>query len=665
VASVAELIVRIKAEVGQLDKDLAGAKKSLESVGKDMTAAGKTLSVGVTAPIVGVGVAALKSSIDYESAFAGVRKTVEASEEELATLSTGIRDMAKEIPAAATEIAGVAEAAGQLGIQVPNIMGFTRTMSDLGVATNMSSEEAATALARLANITQMPQTQFDRLGSVIVDLGNNLATTESEIVDMGLRLAGAGKQVGMTEAEILSFAGALSSVGVEAQAGGSAFSKVMVQMQLAAEKGGKGLDDFAAVAGMSSKDFQKAFRDDASGAIISFIQGLGTAEERGMSAIKILDDMGISEVRLRDSLLRAAGAGDLFNSSIDIGTRAWEENIALTKEAEQRYGTTESQLILLKNKLNDASIELGDKLGPILKDTVIPLLDRLIDGVGKVIDWFGRLSPETQTVILVVLGLVAALGPLLMVIGSIITGITTLMPILTAIGGAIAAIGAPVLLLAGLIIAAIVIIAKNWDDIVELFKIGWEWLSGVFAKWWEGFVEFWAGIWDGIKNTATGAWEGIVGFFTKAKDKIVGIFTGIKDGILGVWQGIVNGIKGFINKIIGAINGMIGGMNKLKWDVPDWVPLIGGKTWGVNIPKIPLLDTGGQVRGPGVFEVGPGVTEVVRRYNPAENRAALGGELRHTGEIRVVGVNDQGQLAGVVDIIMEQITSRLLDMARA
>src|SRR5690606_645023 len=159
--------------------------------------------------------------------FTGVIKTVDATDEQMAMLRQGILDMSSELPSSASEIAGVAEAAGQLGIQVDNILGFTRVMSDLGVATNLEANEAATALARLANITGMSQTDFDRLGSTIVALGNNLATTEAEIVAMGLRIAGAGSQIGLTEAQILSFAGAMSSVGIEAEAGGTAISRVM------------------------------------------------------------------------------------------------------------------------------------------------------------------------------------------------------------------------------------------------------------------------------------------------------------------------------------------------------------------------------------------------------------------------------------------------------
>lgn len=354
------------------------AKKGLKSVAVS--------AIAVKSAIAGISLFAAKTGLEFESAFAGVKKTVDATDQELQGFRDEIRGMAKDIPQTASSIAGVAEAAGQLGIKNENLIEFTRVMSDLGVATNMSSTEAATSLARLANITQMPQEKFSNLGSTIVALGNNLATTESEITEMGLRLAGAGSQVGMTEAQILGLAGAISSVGIEADAGGSAVSTVMAKMQLAVEKGGESLDQFAEVAGMSASEFQQAFRDDAAQAIVAFVTGLGTMEERGQSAIATLDGMEITEIRQRDALLRLSGAGDVLSESLDIATQAWSDNNALTNEAEQRYQTLESRLQILKNNVADFGISIYDSLRDPLKNTVedsIGYVQRLHDAFKK------------------------------------------------------------------------------------------------------------------------------------------------------------------------------------------------------------------------------------------------------------------------------------------
>ena len=121
----------------------------------------------------------VSTGIEFESAFAGVKKTVNATDEEFDEFEKGLRDMSKVMPTTASELANIAESAGQLGIKNENLLTFTETMANLGVATNMSSDEAATSLARLANITGMSQEKFSNLGSSIVAMGNNFATTES------------------------------------------------------------------------------------------------------------------------------------------------------------------------------------------------------------------------------------------------------------------------------------------------------------------------------------------------------------------------------------------------------------------------------------------------------------------------------------------------------
>lgn len=401
-----ELAIKI---AGMIDESLNSAcnltKKQLRGIAKEAADASKgTISFGTAMENAGAGIdgawnmatGAVKTTVtvlaaatgaaiaasgvitgvgsEFESAFAGVKKTVDATEQQLEDLEEGLRLMARNKPQTAVELAEIAEAAGQLGIHTENIEDFTSTMADLKVATNLG-DEGAEQFAKFANIVQMSQDKFENLGSTVVALGNNTATTEADIMAMSMRVAGAGHQVGMSEADILGFSAALSSVGIEAEAGGSAISKVMINMQLAVEKGGDDLAQFAKISGMSSKEFKKAFKEDAAGAISAFITGLNDTERLGQSAIAVLDDMDIKEVRLRDTLLRGANASELFRNTLDLSSKAFEENTALTREAEQRYVTFESRMEMLNNRIKDVGITLYKDFRPGLSDALGVAMD--------------------------------------------------------------------------------------------------------------------------------------------------------------------------------------------------------------------------------------------------------------------------------------------------
>ena len=411
---------------------------------------------GFTEPALALASVGLPTNeaISFESHFTGIYKTVKASKEELAAMKAQLRDMAagsKPIPISANELADIGAAAGQLAIKVPNIVSFTRVMADLGVATNMSSTEAANSLARLANITQMPEENFDRLGSTVVHLGNNLATTESEIVAMGLRLAGAGKQVGLSENQILSYAGALSSVGVEAEAGGTALSRVFVLIDQATRNGGKSLDLMAQVAGKTSAQFKQSFEKDASGAILSFIQGLKRVSDGGGNTFAVLDKLGMGQIRVRDSLLRLSNAGDLLARSLDVGAAGWKNNNALQIEAEKRYGTTASKLQILQNRVKEVGIEIGDKL----LTKVAGMSEKLGDAAGLLVplaNSFLALPEPIQNSAIAIGALLAAIGPAKFIFGGVASNVTSLTTALTGLGAA--ALANPVLAVAAVAIAA-------------------------------------------------------------------------------------------------------------------------------------------------------------------------------------------------------------------
>lgn len=309
-----------------------------------------------------------QASMDFESSITGVAKTTDLTDEELAAMSDSIKALSTEIPATTDEIAAVAEAAGQLGIQKDVLLDFTEIMTMLGTATNMTADEAATALARFANITGMSTDNYGRLGSVIVDLGNNFATTESEIVAMGTRLASAGKLAGLTEPEIMALAAAMSSVGIEAEAGGTAMTQTLNAIEKAVAKGGDDLSEFARIAGMSSEEFSAAWKNDAMSALTSFIGGLGKLDEQGESTVLVLEDLGLTGIR-QSNMLKALGlAADQMTSAVDTANTAWQQNTALTNEANKRYATAQSRLTMMQNAYNNLKVAIGDAYTPALSE---------------------------------------------------------------------------------------------------------------------------------------------------------------------------------------------------------------------------------------------------------------------------------------------------------
>jgi TP901 family phage tail tape measure protein len=363
-----------------------------------------TLGIGATALAGAIGFAmkqAADAAMEFESSFAGVRKTVEASEAGFAVLEQGMRNLALTIPVNVNELNRIGEAAGQLGIQGNAILGFTETIAKLGVTTTLTSDEAANALARIANIMGTASDDFDRLGSSVVALGNAGASTEPEIVEFGLRIAGAGKIAGLTEGEILGLANAFLSLGVPVESGGTAVQKAILGITSAVATGGEKLELFASTSGMSAERFSQAWRSDPAQAFVAFVEGLGRSGEQG---IRILQELfGVNE-RVARAFLSAAQNSDLLRESIDLGNSSWEESNALNEEAAKRFETTASQVQLAANQINDAAIAFGQLL--------LPAIAAVAGALGDIAGLFGDLPGPAKAVALAIAAIVASMAAL-------------------------------------------------------------------------------------------------------------------------------------------------------------------------------------------------------------------------------------------------------------
>ena len=570
--------------------------KSTTSIGTSVPALlngiGKGLTAALTVPITAGFAASVKASSDFESALTGVAKTTNLSGKELEAMGTAIKNMAREVPASTTEIAAVAEAAGQLGISKENIMGFTRTMIDMGEATNLTSEEAATAFARFANITQMPQTEMSNLGSTVVALGNNFATTEKEIVNMGLRLAATGTQIGLNQAEVMGLATAMSSVGISAEAGGSAMSTVMQKINTAVLSSSDKVQGFAKVAGMSATEFSTAWRDQPTVAIEAFIQGLKRIQDSGGDVNGALKELGINGLREVDTLARLAGAGDMVSQAFDMANDSFSQNTALSDEAAQRYGTFASQVKTLWNSIKEVGVVIGDML--------LPYVQKAVDVIGNLVKGFLELDPSAQKAIVVIAGIAAAVGPLLITLSkipktveNIQTGFGLLSKGLGLLGGGFTKLGGfakaafgiimahPFVAIAAAAAVAIGLIIANWDKIGPIVAQVWEGIKTKAAETWtaitegvsafiEGFKAAWEAIPEFFSNLWTGITEGITTAFDGAKEAIATVWDGIKTAVVEKVTGIKDGIMQALEPIAGNIENIWNGIKTVTqaaWDI--------------------------------------------------------------------------------------------------
>ena len=358
-------------------QNLQNTGKRWKEVGEGIDTVTKPLQYAATALAAG-GVASAKFAIDFEDSFAGVKKTVDATPEQLAKIKQGIIDLSTTgidgrgaIPQTTTELNELAAAGGQLGISQENIIDFTEVMAQMGSATNLVGEEGAATLARFQNVMGVGQNEIRNIGSAIVDLGNHSATTESEIAEMALRMGKYGSSVRMSAADVLGYSAALSSLGIEAQMGGSAIGRTWLSIETAVASGGEGLTKFAKYSGKSAEEFKEQWNTDSSGAFNGLLKGLQSAENLTVA----LDDLGINNTQDIQAMMALVNGYDLVTESVNRSNTAYQENTALQEEFNAKAETTASQMKIAKQNIIEAARGIGETMLPSIQDASTTVAD--------------------------------------------------------------------------------------------------------------------------------------------------------------------------------------------------------------------------------------------------------------------------------------------------
>lgn len=567
-----------------IKENLQNNTSELKQWGDLLTDVGKALTIGLTVPITGLMGASVKAATDWESALNGVRKTTDMTVDEMGKLEDALKDEALQTTYTSTELANIAQIAGQLGVRgVDDIMKFVRVVSDLGISTDMTAEEAATSLARIFNITEGGDlTNLEKIGSVIVHLGNNLATTEPEITAMANRMASAASIVGFTTSEIFALSGALTSVGITAEAGGSTVGQVLtnIDKQVAQfTKDGTGnLERIAQISNMSASEFTNAWKNEPVKAFEAFINGLAALDDGTENINVVLDDLdmaGIRQSNMLKALAQAQAEGTdttkLFTEALRLADEAFiginengEEFNALEKEANVRRNESATSFANLKEALSQLAQAFGEELLPI----IVPFIEKLTD----MIKGFSEMDGGTKKLILAIAGILAVLGPALTIIGTILSLMASAAVVATTLGGGIAALVAPIAAVVvgiGAFIAALIAIISNWEEISSELQAGFEVFVMIVKEIGNRILEF-------AVNLASDIWNRFTTFINDVLTWVSTMFERLVANVILGGVNLINRVKNIGSDIQSFFSGLIS--NAWNWGKDLMGNLISGIT---------------------------------------------------------------------------------------
>lgn len=624
-------------------KDFAN---NLDTSGEKLTNAGKKMSV-VSAGILGIGIAAKKSFDEVDEGADNVIKATGAVGDTAKELEQSYRNVAKEIVGDFSDIgSGLGEVNTRFGFTGDELEKCTEKFLKFAEINNVDVTSSVQLVSRAMGDASIDSSEYgtvlDALSVAAQASGISIDTLAGNVTKYGAPMRALGYS---TQESIAIFA---------------SWEKAGVNTEIAFSGMKKAISNFSAAGKDAKVEFKKTLEEiaacpDIASATTKAIEVFGA--KAGPDLADAIQGGRFEFSQMLDLIAGADGTVDnTFDGLLD--------------------GSYEADLAMQNAKLSLSSI------GDTLMTNLAPILESVSKGLQDFSDWFDGLNSSAKTAILTITLLVASIGPLLILFGSMAKGLSNIITLFTnenvilaanavkkgvvatatnalklaqgglnmvmavgkiAINGvstAMAFLAANPIVLVIAAIAALVAgfiylfatnekfrnaIIEGWTFIQNIFTSFDEFLTGIFQTDWtnsfgafgeilnaffanvsnyvSGIKQVFQGIIDFVKGVFTGDWS-------LAWSGIQNIFAGIFNSLLAIAKAPLNGIIGLLNILISGINFLIKGMNKIKFDVPDWVPGIGGKTLGFNIKqigKIPYMADGGTLLNGAavVAEAGP------------------------------------------------------------
>ena len=665
----------------------------------------------------------VKQAMQMEDAMAEIKKVVDfASPDGLQKMQAALEKMSLSIPITAEGLAKITAAAGQAGIAEKDLIRFTETAAKMGVAFDISAEEAGEMMAKWRSGMNLTQDQVESLADATNALSNNNAAMAKQVGEALKRYGALGKVAGLTEKQTDAMAATIIGAGAEAEVAATGMNAFM----RALTKGGS-MTDLQKAAfgnlGFDALQLQKDVQKNAPKTIFAVLEAVKTKLPKELQMQYLTAMFGEEGARAMGPMLANT---EKLRENFDLVAESEKYAGSMEKEFLSRSATTSNALELASNAMSYFARAVGDPMLGTLKERALDFV-KLGEAAGTwikenqtLVKWFLYISGVVLSCVAVfhmlrvaffvlgapVLKLITTgmklYEGLLLIRGGLSTNTAAIkaysfamsvwkggiLVATKALGGlkvaATAAgsamkfmftnpIGMAITAIATLVLAGIYLY-KNWDEVkaklVELWTAFEEKFPGLAATMkniYEGSIKPTI---DGIKTTFQGLISFISGVFSGDWTKA---WEGAKTSFSGCFQALPEFAKGPLNLVISLANKAIAGLNSLgSFTVPDWVPGVGGKSMGINIPQIPMLASGGIATGPSLAMVGEGrEPEAILPLSRLGGMMGAGGpsiSVNFSPVIQITGAGavredvQSGLRAGVADLKRE--LERLLNSER-
>lgn len=599
----------------------------------------------------------VKQAMQMEDAMAEIKKVVDfTSPDGLQKMQAALEKMSLSIPITAEGLAKITAAAGQAGIAEKDLIRFTETAAKMGVAFDISAEEAGEMMAKWRSGMNLTQDQVESLADATNALSNNNAAMAKQVGEALKRYGALGKVAGLTEKQTAAMAATIIGAGAEAEVAATGMNAFM----RALTKGGS-MTDLQKAAfgnlGFDALQLQKDVQKNAPKTIFAVLEAVKTKLPKELQMQYLTAMFGEEGARAMGPMLANT---EKLRENFDLVAESEKYAGSMEKEFLSRSATTSNALELASNAMSYFARAVGDPMLGTLKERALDFV-KLGEAAGTwikenqtLVKWFLYISGVVLSCVAVfhmlrvaffvlgapVLKLITTgmklYEGLLLIRGGLSTNTAAIkaysfamsvwkggiLVATKALGGlkvaATAAgsamkfmftnpIGMAITAIATLVLAGIYLY-KNWDEVkaklVELWAAFEEKFPGLAATMkniYEGSIKPTI---DGIKTTFQGLISFISGVFSGDWTKA---WEGAKTSFSGCFQALPEFAKSPLNLVISLANKAIAGLNSLgSFTVPDWVPGVGGKSMGINIPQIPMLASGGIATGPSLAMVGEG-----------------------------------------------------------